>query len=97
MAWILVERSRAWPRLGRLQFQIRAQRQQGQPTLTQEEIRQLYHIETYQDTMWYEGEEQCGDNTQETTEAGSGRTEDVNTDTDTEATEAPEDESVAAT
>ena len=28
------------------------------------EIRQLYHIETYQDTMWYEGEEQCGDGTQ---------------------------------
>ena len=47
--------------------------------------------------MWYEGEEQCGDTTQETTEAGSGRTEDVNTDTDTEATEASEDESVAAT
>ena len=82
--------------------------------------------------MWYEGEEQCGDNTQtpedsqevEVTvidanwfldtvlnmpaadrpvlydseeEVGSGRTEDVNTDTDTEATEASEDESAAAT
>ena len=87
---------------------MRAQRQQGQPVLTQGEIRQLYHIETYQDTMWYEGEEQCGDITQETTEVGSGRTEDVNTDTDTrpslaredttsEATEASEDETVAAT
>ena len=124
MAWILVERSRAWPRLGRLQFQIRAQRQQGQPTLTQEEIRQLYHIETYQDTMWYEGEEQCDDDTQ--TPEDSQEVEmtviDVNwlldtvlsvpaaerpvlydsedearSDTDTEATEASEDESAAAT
>ena len=48
--------------------------------------------------MWYEGEEQCGDTTQETPEDGSGRTtEDVNTDTDNEATEASADESVAAT
>ena len=47
--------------------------------------------------MWYEGEEQCGDTTQETTEDGSGRTtEDVNTDTASEASEASTDESVAA-
>ena len=38
LAWILVERSRAWPRLERLQFQIRAQMQQGQPVLSREEI-----------------------------------------------------------
>ena len=123
LAWILVERSRAWPRLGRLQFQIRAQRQQGQPTLTQEEIRQLYHIETYQDTMWYEGEEQCDDDTQtlEDSQEVEMTVIDVNwlldtvlsvpaaerpvlydsedearSDTDTEATEASEDESAAA-
>ena len=90
LAWILVERSRAWPRLGRLQFQIRAQRQQGQPTLTQEEIRQLYHIETYQDTMWYEGEEQCERPVLHDSE------DEARSDTDTEATEASEGESAAA-
>ena len=72
--------------------------QQGQPVLSREEIREIYRIETYQDFIWYNGEEQCGDTTQETTEDGSGRTtEDVNTDTVSEATEASEDESVAAT
>ena len=47
--------------------------------------------------MWYNGEEQCGETAHETNEDGSGRTtEDINTDTASEATEASTDESVAA-
>ena len=72
--------------------------QQGQPVLSRGEIREIYHIETYQDFVWYNGEEQCDETAQQAIEDGSGRTtEDVNTDTASEATEASTDESVAAT
>ena len=101
---------------------MRAQRQQGQPTLTQGEIRQLYHIETYQDTVWYEGEEQCGDTTQMPEDSDEVEVTVIDANwfldtvlsvpaidrpvlhdseeevgSDTEATEASEDESAAAT
>ena len=83
MAWMQVERNRAWPRLQRLQFQIRAQIQQGRDTLRAEEVREIYRTESYHDFVWYNGqeEEQHGraeSNTADMSE--DGRTEDVNID-----------------
>ena len=105
MAWMQVERNRAWPRLQRLQFQIRAQIQQGRDTLRAEEVREIYRTENHNDVVWYNGQEEeqrdgAADNATDELH-GSGRTiEDVdidmtshNEDTTSEATEASVDDS----
>ena len=107
LAFTLAERNRAWPRLERLQFQIRAQIQQGRDTLCAEEVREIYRTENYNDFVWYNGQEEeqrneAADNATDELH-GSGRTtEDVNIDmtshdgdTTSEATEASVDDSVA--
>ena len=61
LAWIAVEKARAWPKLARLQWIAKLQEERGEQSMTKELMREVYETENYYDKMYYEYGERCKD------------------------------------
>jgi len=59
LAWIVLEKTRPWPKLARLQWIVKTQIERGEKGMNEEDMRQIYEAENYYDTMYYETGERC--------------------------------------